>query len=317
MYHPRMTVVVAGGTGFLGAALVEALRADGARVRVLSRNPRHADDLAWNPERSGPGDSGPDNAGTRAWMGAIDGAEAVINLAGASIAGGRWTTARKQTIRQSRLRSTGALVAAMTDAKRRPPVFISASATGFYGNRGDEPLVEESAPGSDFLAAICRDWERLAEEAASGSRVVRLRTGVVLGRGGGALPTLALPFRFFAGGPAGNGRQYMSWIHIDDWVAMVRWALTTSGVSGAINLTAPVPVTNEEFSSALGRVLGRPAFMRAPAFALRLVLGREMADALILGGQRVLPARAEALKYEFKHPTLESALRKIYNTPRL
>ena len=307
MYHPRMTVLIAGGTGFLGAALVETLRADGARVRVLSRNPRHADDLAWNPDNSGP-----DNSGTRAWMGAIDGADAVINLAGASIAGGRWTTARKQTIKQSRLRSTGALIAAMADAKQRPPVFISASAIGFYGNRGDETLTEESSPGSDFLAGICRDWERLADEAASGSRVVRLRTGVVLGRGGGALPTLVLPFRFFAGGPAGSGRQYMSWIHIDDWVAMVRWALSTSTVSGAINLTAPLPVTNEEFSRTLGRVLGRPAFIRAPAVALRQVLGREMADALILGGQRVLPARAEALRYRFKYPALEPALRAIY-----
>lgn len=307
MYHRRMTVVVAGGTGFLGTALVTALRAEGSRVRVLTRNPRHADDLAWNPEDSGPEDSGP-----RGWTNAVDGADAVVNLAGASIAGGRWTTARKQTLRQSRLRSTGALIAAIANAKQRPPVFLSASATGFYGNRGDEPMTEDSAAGSDFLAGICREWERLAMEGASGSRVVRLRTGVVLGRGGGALPPLALPFRFFAGGPAGSGRQYMSWIHIDDWVAMVRWALTTSAVSGPINLTAPEPVTNEEFSRALGRVLARPAFMRAPAFALRLVLGREMADALILGGQRVLPARAEALGYRFKYPALEAALRAIY-----
>jgi uncharacterized protein len=295
-----MTVVIAGGTGLLGTALARALRADGHHVLVLTRHPRHDDDRNWSP----------DPAGSRDWMRVVDGADAVINLAGESIAGGRWTHARKKAIRDSRIQATSALVTALSTAARRPPVFLSASAMGFYGNRGDEPLTEDSSAGSDFLADVCRDWERLALEAAPASRVVRLRTGLVLDRRGGALPQLALPFRFFAGGPVGSGRQYMSWIHIDDWVAMVQWALATS-VSGAINLTAPTPVTNEEFARTLGRVLRRPAFMRAPAFALRLVMG-EMADALALGGQRVLPARAQTMRYTFKYESLLAALRAIF-----
>jgi uncharacterized protein len=297
-----MQIVIAGGTGFLGTALVTALRADGHHVRVLTRRPRHADDLAWNPGAQGP----------QAWTSAIDDADAVINLAGESIAGGRWSEARKGAIRTSRIRATSALVMAMADATRRPPIFISASAVGFYGNRGDETLAEESSPGHDFLADVCRDWERIAMEAATRSRVVRLRTGVVLGRSGGALPPMAIPFRLFAGGPVGSGRQYMSWIHLDDWVAMVRWALATDAVAGPINLTAPAPVTNAEFARALGRALHRPSFMRTPATALRVLLGSEMAEALVLGGQRVLPTRAEAMGFAFKYPTLDTALTAIY-----
>src|SRR5262245_35064224 len=202
-----MTIVVAGGTGFLGTTLVKTLRADGHRVLVLTRHPRHDDDRAWEPAAHGP----------QSWMDAVDGADAVVNLAGESIAGARWTAARKEAIRTSRLQATGALVAALAAAARRPSVFISASAIGFYGDRGDEPLTEDSSPGSDFLAGVCRDWERLALDAAPGSRVVCLRTGLVLAGDGGALPQLTLPFRLFAGGPVGSGRQYMSWIHIDDW----------------------------------------------------------------------------------------------------
>jgi uncharacterized protein len=300
-----MTVVIAGGTGFLGTALATALRADGHRVRVLTRRPRHIDDVAWNPN--------PDATGVQPWTTAIDGSDAVINLAGESIAGTRWSKARKAAIRDSRMRATGALILAIRDLQRRPPIFISASAVGFYGNRGDEVLTEESSRGNDFLADVCRDWERIAMEAATVSRVVRLRTGVVLGKGGGALPPMALPFRFLVGGPVGSGTQYLSWIHIDDWVAMVRWALQTDAVSGAINATAPAPVTNAEFARTLGRALHRPSFMRTPAFALRLLLGAEMAEALVLGGQRVLPARAEAMGFAFKHGALESALRAVYN----
>lgn len=297
-----MQIAIAGGTGFLGTALVTALRADGHRVRVLTRHPRHADDVAWSPEKQD----------GRTWTTVIDGADAVINLAGESIAGARWNAARKQAIRHSRLQATGALVLAIGDARRRPPVFISASAIGFYGNRGDERLTEDSSLGSDFLADVCRDWERIAMEVATMTRVVRLRTGIVLGRSGGALPPMAVPFRLFVGGPVGTGEQYMSWIHVEDWVAMVGWALATDAVSGAINLTAPAPVTNTEFAHTLGRALHRPSFMRAPALALRVLMGGEMAEALVLGGQRVLPARAEAMGYSFKYPTLESALRAIY-----
>jgi hypothetical protein len=298
-----MRIVIAGGTGFLGTALVEALRADAHDVRLLTRRPRHNTDLAWNA----------DSHGASPWTSALDEADAVINLAGESIAGARWSDSRKRAIRESRMRATSALVAGIANAKRPPTTFISASAVGFYGNRGDEMLTEESSPGSDFLAEVCRDWERIAMEAAARSRVVRLRTGIVLGRGGGALSPMALPYRLFVGGPVGSGRQYMSWIHVDDWVAMARWSLATDAVSGAINLTAPAPVTNTEFAHALGRALHRPSLMRTPALALRVLLGGEMAEALVLGGQRVLPAKAAAMGYSFKYPTLETALRAIYD----
>jgi uncharacterized protein (TIGR01777 family) len=294
------TIIVAGGTGLLGTALVEALRLDGESVIVLTRQPRRAHEVRWSPGE-------PDGS----WTSVFDDAKAVINLAGASIAGGRWTAARKAAIRESRTQATSALVRAITGAWKPPSVFISSSAVGFYGARGDEPATETTAPGSDFLADVCRDWEAIANQAAGLSRVVRVRSGVVLAREGGALPQLALPFKLFAGGPVGTGRQFVSWIHIHDWVAMMKWALATTTVAGAINATAPVPVTNEEFARTLGRVLGRPSWMKAPAFALRLALG-EMADALVLGGQRVLPDVAQQHGFVFRYPTLEAALNEIY-----
>jgi uncharacterized protein (TIGR01777 family) len=235
----------------------------------------------------------------------------VINLAGASIAGQRWTEERKREIRASRMEPTKALVAAIAAASRPPAVFVSASAVGFYGVRGDEVITEESPAGNDFLGALCRDWETLAIEASSRSRTVLLRSGVVLAREGGALPQLALPFRLFAGGPVGTGRQFLSWISLADWIGLVQWLLATNHLSGPVNLTAPAPVTNAEFARALGRALNRPSFVPTPAFAVRFALG-ELADALILGGQRVVPARAQARGYEFTHATLESALRDIY-----
>jgi uncharacterized protein (TIGR01777 family) len=305
-----MTILVAGGTGFLGTALSERLRADGHRVIVLTRRPRTLHEIQWSPaERPLHEDRPPE------WIRAIDGADAVINLAGESIAGRRWTQARKHAIRASRVEATRALVAAITTATHIPPVFISSSAIGIYGSLGDQPVTEQASPGDDFLASVCRDWEALALEATATSRVVLLRTGLVLAREGGALPQLALPFTLFAGGPVGTGRQYMSWISVTDWVGMVRWALSTSSVSGPLNLTAPSPVTNAQFARVLGRVLHRPALIPAPSFALRIALG-EMADALILGGQRVLPAKAQALGFEFAHTTLEPALRDIYRTSR-
>ena len=206
---------------------------------------------------------------------------------------------------------TVSLVSAIAAATRPPAVFISSSAVGFYGVRGDEVITEETPAGTDFMASLCRDWETRALEASSRSRTVLLRSGVVLAREGGALPQLALPFRLFAGGPVGTGQQYLSWISLADWIGIVRWTLTKNHVSGPLNLTAPAPVTNAEFASTIGRVLGRPSFVPTPAFAVRFALG-ELADALILGGQRVVPTRATALGYEFKHETLEHALREIY-----
>jgi uncharacterized protein (TIGR01777 family) len=233
----------------------------------------------------------------------------VINLAGAPIAK-RWVAAHKRDMWNSRVLSTRTLVAAMKSVRRMPATLLNASAVGIYGARGDEPLTEESAPGSGFLASLGREWEKEALSAAPHARVVLLRTGIALGKEGGALPQMALPFRFFAGGTLGSGRQYLSWIHRDDWTAMVSWALTTAAIWGPLNVTAPNPVTNLEFARTLGRVLRKPALMPAPAFALRAVLG-EMAEAIVTG-QRVLPAKAHELGFGFSYPLLESALRAIY-----
>ena len=293
-----MKIVVAGGSGFLGSALVGAMRQDGDEVAILTRHPRSQHDIAWSPGST-----------DTAWTHAIEGADAVVNLAGESIAGGRWTTTRKAAIRESRIRATRALATAIASA-RKPPLFVSASAVGVYGPRGDEPVTEDTPPGFDFLAHVCRDWEQEALNATGSTRVVLLRTGLVLSKDGGALPRIALPFRLFAGGPLGSGRQFMPWIHLDDWVAMTRWALASSTASGPLNLTAPNPVTNAAFTRALGRALERPAVMPAPAFALRLALG-EMAD-MLLTGQRALPARAQAMGFRFRYERVEDALRAIY-----
>ena len=300
-----MRIVIAGGSGFLGAALVRRLRADRHGVTTLTRRPRGSGDLAWDPDRV----AGP-------WADAVGHADAVINLAGEPIEKGRWTAARKAAICESRVRATRAIVSAMQAGAARPgrparPALLNASAVGYYGPHGDEVLTEVSPPGDDFLASVCLDWEQAATGAESCARVVTLRTGLVLARDGGALPRLALPFRLFAGGPVGSGAQYWSWIHIDDWIGIVSHLLTDAAVSGPVNLTAPHPVTNREFAAAVGRRLRRPSLLPTPAFALRLALG-EMADALILNGQRVIPERAEALGYRFQYATVAAALAAIF-----
>ena len=298
MSNRGMRLLIAGGSGFLGCALTGALRADGHQVQLLTRRPQGPDDIRWSAD-----------GGDTSWTHALAGAGAVVNLAGESIAAGRWTGRRKAAIRDSRIRATRALAAAI-GASGRPIVLLSGSAVG-YGLRGDAALTEDATPGDDFLAGVCRDWEHEAMQAAA-SRIVLLRTGLVLAKDGGALPQMALPFRVGAGGRAGTGRQYMSWIHADDWVGLLRHALA-GAVSGPLNLTAPTPVTNADFARALGRAMRRPALVPTPAFVLRLALG-EMADALLLGGQRVVPAKAVASGYEFKYPTVDAALRAIYRT---
>jgi uncharacterized protein (TIGR01777 family) len=293
-------VVVTGGTGFLGGALVNALRARGDEVVLLTRHATGHGEVQWSPGTL----LGP-------WATAFEGASAVVNLAGAPIADGRWTAKRKASILASRVEATRAVVAALRAAGAPGAVLLSGSAVGYYGTHRSDALDESSPPGHDFLADVCRQWEAEALAAREVARVVLLRTGFVVARDGGALPRLALPFHFFAGGPLGSGRQVMSWIHRDDWVAMVCWALTNAAVNGPLNLTAPAPVTNREMAAAVGRALHRPALVPAPSFALRLMLG-EMADALILNGQRVLPRVALDGGFEFRFASLSDALAEIY-----
>jgi uncharacterized protein (TIGR01777 family) len=293
-----MHTVIAGGRGFLGRSLAAALRAAGHDISILTRTPQAADHVQWDPSNA-----------HASWPDVVSRADAVINLAGEPLTAGRWTPKRKQALKQSRLVATQALASVIADANR-PPVFLSGSAIGFYGTGRDEALTEAAGPGRDFLTNVCVEWEHAASAVQGATRVVLLRTGVVLGRGGGALPELSRPFKLFVGGPIGSGHQVVSWIHVDDWVGMVIWALTEATVSGALNLTAPSPVTNTELSHALGRALHRPSILPAPAFAVRLLLG-EMADAAILNGQRVIPAKAQALGYRFTYSTVDDALRQL------
>ncbi len=254
--------------------------------------------VAWNPTT---GELG----------GAAVGADAVVSLAGASIAERRWTAARKAALRSSRIDTTRALVNALAKMNARPRVLVSASAIGYYGNRGDELLTEESPPGNDFLSSLAVEWEAEARKAeAIGIRVVLARFGIVLARDGGALPKMMLPFRFFAGGKIGSGRQWMSWIALDDVIEILCLALENGEVRGPINVISPQPVQNAEFTKTLAGVMHRPALFPAPAFALRLALG-EMADALLLSSTRVLPQKLDRLGYRFLHPDLKSALATI------
>jgi uncharacterized protein (TIGR01777 family) len=241
----------------------------------------------------------------------LEEADAVVNLAGESIAARRWTAAQKQKIRDSRLAATTSLVAAIREVQRGPQVFVSGSAVGFYGDRGDETLTEASSPGTDFLANVCKEWEAAAKSVSERTRVVLIRTGLVLDRRGGALPRMLPPFYMFAGGPIGDGTQYMPWIHKTDWVRQVAWAVSNPAAHGPLNVTAPAPITNREFAAALGRALRRPSLLPAPPFALRIALG-EMADALLLSGQRALPVRATDLGFTYQFSNIDDAFADIF-----
>jgi uncharacterized protein (TIGR01777 family) len=296
-----MRFVIAGGTGLLGRALIARLTDSGHDVVVLTRGSGRASgpvhEVPWTPDGS---------AG--AWAPELDGAEAVINLAGAGIAGKRWTAARKKLLRTSRLDSTRSLVAAIGTTTNRPRVFVQGSAVGIYGaDLSDEVRDELSPPGSDFLSELAVEWESAAHPVAHmGCRLVTVRTGIVLSPDGGALPPMAKPFRMFVGGRIGTGRQFLSWITIDDWVSMVMWALRTATVHGPLNATAPEPVTNADFSRALARALRRPNLFPVPSFVLRTLFG-EMADVLLYG-QRVIPAKAQSLGFHFDQARLDDAL---------
>src|SRR5580693_5752185 len=304
-----MKILVAGSSGLVGTALVGTLAREGHTVCRLVRpqslstmDAKTGFDVAWNPATGELGGAGV-------------GPDAVVNLAGASIADGRWTTARKNLLRTSRIDSTRALVEALAKMNARPSVLVSASAIGIYGNRADETLTEESNPGSDFLAGLTREWEAEALKAeAIGVRVVLARFGIILARDGGALPKMILPFRFFAGGRIGSGKQWMSWVTLEDVVEILRLALEHGEVRGPINVISPQPLQNVEFTKTLASALHRPALFPAPPFALRLALG-EMADALLLSSQRVLPHKLQQLGYHFLHPDLKNALVTILNAP--
>ena len=298
-----MHIVISGGSGFLGSALSAALTADRHHVTILTR--QHADRPGGTPPVSRVTWTPDGTVGT--WASAIAGADAVINLAGESIAAKRWSAEQKRKIRDSRLLATRSLTAAIRQAARPPAVFISGSAVGYYGDRGNETLTETSQPGTDFLAGLAKEWEAAANEVAQITRVALVRTGIVLDSKEGALAKMLPPFKMFVGGPLGSGTQYMPWIHRDDWVRMVSWMITAEGARGALNATSPSPVTNAEFSKALGHALNRPSLLPAPAFALRLLLG-EMADALLLSGQRALPVRATDLGFSFRYSNIDEAL---------
>jgi uncharacterized protein len=240
----------------------------------------------------------------------VEAADLVVNLAGESIAAGRWSAPRKKAILESRVLATRSLVAAMDAATRPPRALISASAQGCYGDRGDTEVTEASPAGSDFLATVCARWEAEAARAERPSRVVFLRTGVVLSASEGALPRMLLPFRAFGGGPMASGRQYMAWIHWRDWVDLVVWAIGNEKLAGALNLSAPRPLRNVDFAASIGRAVNRPSWLPAPAFALRAALG-EMADALLLTSIRMLPARALDLGFRFRFEEADEALKDL------
>ena len=295
-----MDVLVSGSHGLIGSALLAGLRVNGHSVRRLVRGEATGRDVRWNIES---GDLQPS---------ALEGVDAVIHLAGEGIGDHRWNDAHKQRVLESRTKGTELLAKTVAALDRKPAVFISGSAVGYYGDRGDEELDETSEGGSGFLADVVAAWEAAtaaAEEA--GVRVVHARTGIVLSADGGALKKMLLPFRLAAGGRIGTGHQYMSWITIDDEVRAIVHCLTHDQLSGPVNLTAPRPVTNAEFTKALGAALRRPAVIPIPAAALRALFGTQMATEMLLAGQRVLPAKLEASGYPFKHNDIETALKQL------
>ncbi len=292
-----MRIVVTGASGLIGRALVSRITADGHDVLVLVRRPPGPGEARWDP------------SGGRIEREALEGADAVVHLAGAGIGDKRWSPARKDVILNSRVDSTRLLSHTLVSVARPPAVLVSASAIGYYGDRGDEELTEASGPGTGFQAEVCRAWEGATIEAESaGIRVVHLRSAVVLSSRGGALAKQLPLFRAGLGGRLGGGEQWLSWISLPDEVGAILHAIEETSIEGPLNTSAPSPVTNREFTRQLGRALHRPAVLTAPPFALRLALGRQLADELLLGSLRVVPARLTDTGYRFQEPELEGAL---------
>ncbi len=308
-----MRVIITGGTGLIGRALSNGLAADGHEVIILSRNTNKTAGLdgrvrleKW------------DGVTTTGWGGLMDGAGAVINLVGESIAGegfppSRWTPERKERILQSRLRAGTALVEAIRAAKQKPAVLVQSSAVGYYGTHGDQDITEEHAAGNDFLAGVCKQWEAsTAEVEKMGVRRPVARTGIVMTTKGGVLPLMSLPVKLFVGGPIGSGKQQMPWIHLHDEVAALRWLMDTPTATGAYNLSAPNPLSNAALTKAMAKALGRPAFVPTPAFAFQLAFG-ELA-VLLVEGQRAVPSRLLKEGFTFKYTDAEVALRELFST---
>lgn len=301
-----MRVLVTGGTGLIGRALVADLARDGHEVVVLSRSPMRAPALPSGVEVQ-PWDA----RSTAGWGPLVNGVDVIVNLAGENISAGRWTAARKMRIAQSRLEAGRALVAAVEAATRKPRALIQASAVGYYGPHGAEPLSEDAPPGDDWLSHLAVEWEAITRPVEDfGVRRTVIRTGVVLSLEGGALPKMALPFRFFAGGPVGSGQQPFPWIHIADEVAAIRFLIDHPEARGPFNLTAPQAVNNAAFSRALGQAMRRPAWLPVPGLALRLLFG-QMATVL-LTGQNAVPTKLQQAGFTFRFPTIDAALSDIF-----
>jgi uncharacterized protein (TIGR01777 family) len=293
-----MDVLISGAKGLIGSALILELEAGGHRVNRLTRTPRSEGDIRWDPE-----------AGEV--EGDLAGFDAVVHLAGESIAEGRWTTEKKRRILESRKKGTRLLAERVAGLPEPPPVMVSASAIGYYGDRGNELLTEESGPGTMFLSEVCQEWEAAAEPAReAGVRVVHPRFGIVLTTEGGALGTTLPIFKLGGGGRIGSGRQYWSWVSLDDVIGAIVHAINTDTLGGPVNVVAPDPQTNAEYTKVLGHVLGRPTFFAVPASAARVAIGG-MADDLLLASARVEPAKLEETGYEYRHPELEGALRHL------
>ena len=300
-----MKILIGGSHGLVGTALIKSLEAEGHEIfRLVRHAPTSKTEVEWSPDRYSIA------------LARIEGFDAVVNLAGESIAEGRWTDEKKRRIRESRVKGTKLLGDALANLTVPPKTLVCASAIGYYGNRGDELLTEASAPGDDFLAKVCAEWEQATALAAEkGIRVVNARFGVILDNNGGALKKMLPPFRMGVGGQIGSGKQWMSWIALDDVIGGIKFALANESVRGPVNFVAPNPVTNAEFTKTLGKVLARPTIFPIPAFAIKLMFG-EMGEALLLGSQRVAPARLVGGGFEFSYPQLEAALGHILTKPQ-
>jgi uncharacterized protein (TIGR01777 family) len=295
-----MKILISGASGLVGTALIKSLERQGHEIfRLVRHAPNSQSEVEWSPDRYSIA------------LARIEGFDAVVSLAGESVSEGRWTDEKKKRIRESRVKGTKLLGDALANLAQPPKTFICASATGYYGNRGEEVLTEDSAPGDDFLAEVCVEWEKATALATEkGIRVVNTRFGIILDKKGGALAKMLPPFRLGVGGKLGSGKQWMSWIALDDIIGGIEFALANDSVKGPVNFVAPNPVTNAEFTKTLGKVLSRPTLLSVPNFALHLLFG-EMADTLLLASQRAQPAKLTKSGYGFRYSELETALRSV------